>query len=111
VYVALYGPKGSVIFDHPYNADSERLRTEAATDMRAHRQTGSGDAVEAARQGPLGPHAASEYGPLGGRPSWLTVRRGPGGRRQSDHLLPGAAGCMVTARPAKTARNKTMKPP
>ena len=24
MYVALYGPKGSVIFDHPYNAESER---------------------------------------------------------------------------------------
>ena len=35
--------------------------------MRVRRQTGSGDAVEAARQGPLGPHAASEYGPLGGQ--------------------------------------------
>ena len=46
-----------------------------------------------------------------GRPSWLAVRRGPGGRQQSDHLLPGAAGGMATARPAKTARNKTMKPP
>jgi len=26
VYLALYGPQGLVIFDHPYNADSERLR-------------------------------------------------------------------------------------
>ena len=43
--------------------------------------------------------------------AWLAVRRGPGGRQVSDHLLPGADGCMVTARPAKTARNKTMKPP
>ena len=24
MYQALYGPKGSVIFDHPYNADSAR---------------------------------------------------------------------------------------
>jgi hypothetical protein len=26
VYVALYGPKGSVIFDHPYNAEYLRPR-------------------------------------------------------------------------------------
>jgi hypothetical protein len=25
VYLALYGPEGLVIFDHPYNADYERL--------------------------------------------------------------------------------------
>jgi hypothetical protein len=25
VYQPLYGPKGSVIFDHPYNAESARL--------------------------------------------------------------------------------------
>jgi hypothetical protein len=25
VYVALYGPKGLVIFDHPYNAEYLRL--------------------------------------------------------------------------------------
>jgi hypothetical protein len=25
VYLALYGPKGLVIFDHPYNADYDRL--------------------------------------------------------------------------------------
>jgi hypothetical protein len=25
VYLALYGPEGLVIFDHPYNAESERV--------------------------------------------------------------------------------------
>ena len=32
VYLALYGPKGLVIFDHPYNADYERstVKTTAA---------------------------------------------------------------------------------
>jgi hypothetical protein len=31
VYVALYGPKGSVIFDHPYNAEYERHRNCVAS--------------------------------------------------------------------------------
>jgi hypothetical protein len=35
VYQALYGPKGLVIFDHPYNADSALQDGEIAAVSRA----------------------------------------------------------------------------
>ena len=42
MYQALYGPKGLVIFDHPYNADSERLIAAAFQLHRVRRSSAYG---------------------------------------------------------------------
>lgn len=41
MYLALYGPKGLVIFDHPYNAESERPTSDVTALASVCRLSGS----------------------------------------------------------------------
>ena len=41
MYQALYGPEGSVIFDHPYNADSALAVKAGRAPARTHRPSRS----------------------------------------------------------------------
>jgi hypothetical protein len=51
IYQPLYGPKGSVIFDHPHNAESGRLAVRSYVRMTAPRSPGSGLRFQRPRTG------------------------------------------------------------
>jgi hypothetical protein len=99
VYLALYGPEGSVIFDHPYNAESARLiavpngrgrhadnpvlgvlghlaLATGSADWRLRRSTRFGDAASGPAAGPAGSASTPSSGrPIGRGQPWSVRQR------------------------------------
>ena len=92
MYQPLYGPKGLVIFDHPYNAESERQAAKSAVPtasrrsfitVRPHPPRTAAENLDYLARSPWSHWWFAIWSPAGGE--GVVARRGDGGQRGSDH--------------------------